>query len=123
MPEDEYKNWSEWSKKLQGSVDKLEKKTDELKDLIHKTDREAAIGIAVLKAKAGIVGTISGLVASAIVSIIVGIIVYNLTKGMELVPQRDHKHPTSQQEDTLGKVLTPRENSRVFVDVNGEIIS
>ena len=62
-------------------MEKLENRVDKIEDKQNKQREQTIFDIATLKAKAGVWGSVAGVIASFITSVIVGLLVYNLTHG------------------------------------------
>jgi hypothetical protein len=92
--------WGLWAQGVNKTLKTLDDKLISLTD----NDKEVAIQVATIQAKAGIIGTIAGVIASGIVSIIVGFIIYQLTTGNIHFDKTDN-HPDS----TIGFILPPRD--------------
>jgi hypothetical protein len=98
--------WNRWAQDVAKALRTLDGRVIELNKQLTDNDKEAAVQIATIKAKAGIVGTIAGIIASAIVSIVVGVLIFQLTKG-DIHFDREGVHP---EKSSIGYVLPPREN-------------
>lgn len=100
--------WKQWSQNVTDTLKKMERKIDKLEERITDHREDSLVDVATLKAKAGIVGTVAGLVASFIMSVLVGLFVYQLTVGSHTksVPP-DHKHIV---DTNVSYILPPRED-------------
>lgn len=98
--------WKQWSQNVMDSMRKLEKKVEDLEDKVQGHREETLVDVATLKVKAGLMGTVAGLVASAIMSILVGFLVYQITTG-HLAFDRETRQPT--EPNPISYVLPPRD--------------
>jgi len=104
-------SWEAWGNHVLTTLEKLENKVDKLEDKIGKQRESTVVEIATLKAKAGVWGSIAGVIASFITSLLVGLLVYQLTHGgheRKTIPTQSHNQPTAAQ-----IALPPREDPLV----------
>lgn len=121
MSNEDKESWDRIGQHVIISLKRMEEKIDSLEDKLNESNLDTHVEITALKVKAGLWGTIAGIIAGAIVSIVVGYIVYGLTKAPHNTPQI-HLHPQvpapTKQDDrdnSLGhSILCPRDNERLF---------
>lgn len=98
-------SWEAWGNHVLTTLEKLENKVDKLEDKIGKQREQTVVEIATLKAKAGVWGSVAGVIASFITSLLVGLIIYNLTHA-PVKKETIHTHPDS----PLASMIPPRED-------------
>lgn len=110
-------SWEAWGNHVLLTLEKLEDKVDKLEDKISGHRENTVVEIATLKAKAGVWGSVAGVIASLVVSVVAGFIVYSLTQGSidSLKYKNVYKTPTP-----IGKVLPPREDPLSGYNTNTE---
>lgn len=99
-------SWEAWGNHVLTTLEKLEGKVDKLEEKIQKEREQTVIEIATLKAKAGVWGTIAGVIASFVTSLIVGLLVYQMTHGHV----EKNYSPPPPQPTAAQLVLPPRED-------------
>ena len=110
--------WKQWSENAKESMEKLESKVEKLEDRITVHREESLRDVSTLKAKAGIMGMVTGFVVSTVMSIIIGLLVFQLTRG-DFTFFDDHEHPHPEQ--TIGYILPPRHDYHgLFVVMEAE---
>ena len=106
--------WKQWSKSVKESLEKLEKKVDKLEDKITIHREESLVEVSTLKAKAGIMGMITGFVVSTVMSLIIGILVWQLTVGNHPIYQPSNYDIPFKPDGAVGYVLPPRDDGDDF---------
>jgi hypothetical protein len=97
--------WRQWSQGVQDSMKTLENRVSELDKKVNGHREESLINITTLKVKAGLMGTIAGVIASAIMSVLVGFVIYQLTTGnIHFDGEENHSG------NTIGFILPPRDD-------------
>jgi len=109
--------WKQWSMQVKESLEKLEKKVELLEGRTTKHREEFLVETTTLKVKAGVVGTVAGIIASLVTTIMGGFIVYQLTTARHSSPPETYKHP-SQTEQPVG-MISP--SSLNILNIKGDI--
>lgn len=90
MTEDELNNsWSSWGNHVLQTIGKLEKKVDQMEKNQQEYEIKHSNEITAIKAKAGIVGAITGAIGSAIIALIIAISANFATKEIQDVKSED----------------------------------
>lgn len=116
MSNEDKESWERIGQHVIKTLERMEEKIESLEEKINESNLDTHVEITALKVKAGLWGTIAGVIASAVISILVGYIVYNVTKG----PQALHSHPPtqipaqSQSYQPEQGMISPRDNERLF---------
>ena len=106
--------WKQWSEQVKISLDRLEGKVNILEDRITKHREEFLVETTTLKVKAGVVGTVAGIIAALITSIVSGLIVYQLTVANHNKAPDIHSHPKTTVEQPIG-MISPSLPDNLFI--------
>ncbi len=112
--------WDAWGNHVLATLEKLENKVDGLEDKMSSQHEQTVVDIATLKAKAGIWGSVGGVIASLITSLIVGLLVFQLTHG-----QKNNQIQANPQKTTTPaeSVLPPKEDPLAGFDIKVKGVS
>jgi hypothetical protein len=107
-------SWEAWGNHVLTTLEKLETKVDKLEEKIGKQREQTVVEIATLKAKAGVWGSVAGVIAGAVTSLIIGLLIYQVTQGINKQP--NIQTPTNQP--PISKFLPHREDPLAGFNLN-----